>query len=218
MEAVWGRRAWDLPTAGGVSIWKDRDLTSVVKAGPDRALPFFSIGAGTLHPVWRQQVPFLKALLEARQPMIAEFDWGGSPPPYAPAGVRRDGLMPAVSPERMEFADRDYWKDATVKYSSGGSINAGLRWDPGTAVDAPDRLAIEGRFGGTVTIRGARRFKLRPGEEVSWTIETGPHRERREGRARADERGLVSVPGVGEGRIVLTRLEGGDRSAVCSRR
>jgi hypothetical protein len=211
MEAVWGRRSWDLRTRAGISVWKDRDLTSVVKAGPELALPFFSIGAGTLSPVWRQQVPFLKALLDARQPLIAEFDWGGSPPPYAPDHVRRDGLLPAVFPERMEFADRDYWKDAAVKYSSGGSINAGLRWDPRTAVDAPDRLEMEGRFGGAVTIRGARRFKPRPGEEIAWIVETGPHREKRQGRAKADARGLVTVPGVGEGRIVLTREAGGDR-------
>jgi hypothetical protein len=211
MEAVWGRRAWDLPTAAGISVWKDRDLTSVVKAGPELALPFLSIGAGTLSPVWRQQVPFLKALLEARQPLRAEFDWGGSPPPYAPDHVRRDGLLPAVFPERMEFADRDYWMDAAVKYSSGGSINAGLRWDPRTVVDAPDRLEVTGRFGGAVTIRGARRFKPRPGEEIDWIVETGPHREKRLGRVKADARGLVTIPGVGEGRIVLTREVGGDR-------
>jgi len=211
MEAVWGRRTWDLRTAAGKSVWEDRDLTSMVKADPAPALPFFSIGAGTLSPVWRQQVPFMKALLETRQPMIAEFDWGGSPPPYAPEYVRRDGLLPAVFPERMEFAERDYWKDAAVHYSSGGSINAGLRWDPRTAVDAPDRLEVQGRFGGAVTIRGARRFRPRPGEEIAWTLEIGPHGEKRQGRAKADANGLVTIPGVGEGRIILTRAVGEGR-------
>jgi hypothetical protein len=211
MEAVWGWRAWDLRTTGGASVWKDRDLTSIVRAAPERALPFFSIGAGTLSPVWRQHVPFLKALLEARQLLVAEFDWGGSPPPYAPEHVRKGGLLPAVLPERMEFADRDYRRDAAVHYYSGGSINAGLRWDPRTAVDASDRLELEGRFGGAVTIRGARRFKPRPGETIAWTVETGPHREKRQGRAKADAQGLVTVPGVGDARIVLTRQAGEDR-------
>jgi len=31
LEAVWGKRQWDLKNAAGVSIWKDRDLTSLVR-------------------------------------------------------------------------------------------------------------------------------------------------------------------------------------------
>jgi len=42
-------------------------------------------------------------------------------------------------------------------------------------------------------------------------VEIGPHREKRRGRAKADALGLVTVPGVGEGRIVLAREAGGDR-------
>ncbi|MBM4032448.1 MAG: hypothetical protein FJ291_11765, partial [Planctomycetes bacterium] len=57
MEAVWGKREWDLKTASGtgvppVSIWRDRDLTAWVRANPKASLPFLSIGAGTLSPVW----------------------------------------------------------------------------------------------------------------------------------------------------------------------
>ena len=56
-----------------------------------------------------------------------------------------------------------------------------------------------------MTIRGARLFMPRPGEEIAWLVEIGPHREKRQGRAKADAHGLVTIPGVGEGRIVLTR-------------
>ncbi len=212
IEAVWGRREWNLPAASGAVIWDDRDLTSVVRRSPRRTLPFLSIGGSTLRPVWCQQVPFMKALLEARQPFIAEFDWGGSPPRYAPDYVRRNCVAPAVHPTRMAFADRDYWKDAAVHYSSGGSINSGLHWDPQTVLDTADRIQVRGRFGGAVTLRSARLFRPEPGEEVSWVLEIGPHRERREGRAQADAHGLVTVPGVGQGTLTIIRAgHGRDR-------
>jgi hypothetical protein len=205
MEAVWGKQQWDLKNAAGVSIWRDRDLTAWVRANPKASLPFLSIGAGTLSAVWARQVPFMKALLEARQPFIAEFDWGGSPPPYAPEYVRRDRLMPAVFPDRMEFASRDYWADAKVHYSSGGSINTGLSWDPQSVVDTPDRLEVEGRFGGTVTLRNAQRFRPKPGEKVAWVLDTGQRETKRTGEAAADEHGLVTVPGLRSGKLILTR-------------
>jgi hypothetical protein len=205
LEAVWGKRQWDLKNATGVSIWKDRDLTSWVRANPRTALPFLSVGAGTLSAVWAQQVPFLKALLEARQPFMAAFDWGGSPPRYAPEHVRRDRLMPAVHPDRMAFATRDYWAEGKVHYSSGGSINTGLSWDPQTVVDTPERLEVAGRFGGAVTIRNAQQFKLKPGEHVTWAWARGRHGKPRTGEAAADEHGLVTVPGVGHGKLILTR-------------
>jgi hypothetical protein len=207
MEAVWGKREWDLKNAAGVSIWKDRDLTSVVRNNPNKRLPYFSIGAGTLSAVWRQQVPWMKALLEIRQPFVAEFDWGGSSPRYAPDYVRRDRLMPAVMPEKMEFAARDIWTEAKVHYSSGGSINTGLRWDPNTVVDAPDRLEIEGTFGGAVTFRNVRQFKTTPGEKVRWLVSTGPHEKPRAGEATADDHGLVTIPGVRSGKITVTRAD-----------
>jgi len=205
MEAVWGKREWDLKTAAGASIWKDRDLTAWVRAHPTAALPFLSIGAGTLSPVWSQQVPFMKALLEVRQPFIAEFDWGGSPPRYGPDYVRRDKPMPAVHPDRMEFATRNYWAEAKVLYSPGGSINTGLSWEPKSVVDTSERLEIEGRFGGAVTIRNAQRFKPKPGEKIAWTLDTGRREANRTGEAVADEHGLVTIPGLGQGKLILTR-------------
>ncbi|MBM4042000.1 MAG: hypothetical protein FJ290_26190 [Planctomycetes bacterium] len=207
MEAVWGKREWDIKTAAGASIWKDRDLTAWVRANPKAALPFFSIGAGTLSPVWAQQVPFMKALLETRQPFIAEFDWGGSPPRYGPEYVRLDKPMPAVNPDRMEFASRDYWAEAKVHYSSGGSINSGLSWDPQAIADAPDRLEIEGRFGGAVTLRNAQHFRLKPGERAAWVLDTGRRETRRAGEATADEHGLVTIPGLAHGKLILTRAD-----------
>jgi len=206
LEAVWGKRQWDIKNAAGVSIWKDRDLTARVRANPKVSLPFLSIGAGTLSPVWTQQVPFMKALLEARQPFISEFDWGGSPPRYAPEYVRRDRLMPAVVPDKIEFASRSYWAEGKVQYSSGGSINAGLSWDPQTIVDTPDRLEVDGRFGGAVTLRNAQQFRLKPGEKVAWVLDTGRRETKRTGDAAADEHGLVTIPGAGQGKLVLTRL------------
>jgi hypothetical protein len=206
LEAVWGKRQWDLKTAAGVSTWKDRDLTSLVRGSPDKRLPFFSIGTGTLSAVWRQQVPWMKALLESRQPLVAAFDWGGSPPPYAPEYVRRDQLMPAVQPEKMKFAEGDIWTEAKVHYSSGGSINTGVTWKPESVVDTPDRLELEGQFNGTVTFRNVQRFKPKPGERVTWTVETGPHGQKSTGEVTVDPSGLITIAGVRRGKIIITRV------------
>ena len=207
MEAVWGQRAWDVKNAAGVSIWKDRDLTSLVRNNPNLRLPFFAIGAGTLSPAWRQQVPFMKALLDTRQPLVADFDWGGSPPRYAPDYVRRDRLMPAVLPERMEFATRDIWTDAKVHYSSGGSINTNLHWAPERVVDTPDCLQVEGQFHGAVTFRNVQQFKAAPGEKLRWILHTGPHDKERTGEVTADDRGLVTIPGMRDGKLTVTRAD-----------
>jgi hypothetical protein len=206
MEAVWGKQAWAVKTVGGKSIWSDRDLTSLVLSNRRQRLPFLSIGAGTSSAVWAQQNPFMKALLEARQPFIAEFDWGGSPPRYGPTYVRRDQLMLAQHPAKMDFADRDYWAKAKVGYSSGGAINSNLSWQPDGVIDTPERLEVAGDFSGAVTLRNARQFVLIPNEKVRWTLDTG-QRDKRGGEAAADQDGILTIPGLSRGKITITRVQ-----------
>jgi len=203
MEAVWGRRQWNLPTPAGMSIWDDRDLVRFVQRDPRQAMPFLSIGAGTTSAVWPRQARFMKALLAARQPFIADFDWGGSPPRYAPLYVRKDRLMPAVNPDKLPFADREYWAAEKIVYSPGGSINTALTWNPQTVVDTPQRLEVEGAFNGTLTLRNAQRFRPTPGQRLRWTLE-GPQRDKPSGQVVVDEHGLVTIPGVGRGRLILS--------------
>jgi hypothetical protein len=105
----------------------------------------------------------------------------------------------------MEFASRNYWTEGKVVYSSGGSINTGLSWEPKSIVDKPDRLEVEGRFGGAVTLRNAQQFRPKPGEKVAWTLDTGRRETNRSGEATADEHGLVTIPGLGQGKLILTR-------------
>jgi hypothetical protein len=144
-------------------------------------------------------------MLESRQPLVAAFDWGGSPPPYAPEYVRRDQLMPAVQPEKMKFAEGDIWTEAKVHYSSGGSINTGVTWKPESVVDTPDRLELEGQFNGTVTFRNVQRFKPKPGERVTWTMEAGPHGQKSTGEVTVDRNGLITIAGLRRGKISITR-------------
>jgi hypothetical protein len=214
LEAVWGRKQWDLKTAGGVSIWKDRDLVAFVRRSRKRSLPFLSLGTGSQHSTWPQENALLKALWQCGQPFWTDFTWGGQPPRFGPLYVRRDRLMLAASPDEAALARAPWykgarWQKAAMGYWGGGEINTGVRWQIDNILDTPDRLEVTGRGGGNISLRNTQAFRLKPGEKVRWRVETG-RRDPPSGEATADENGVLTIRGLYlRGRMIVTRITAG---------
>jgi hypothetical protein len=212
MEAVWGRKQWDLKTAAGRSIWRDRDMVAFVAAAGGRHLPFMSLGTGSQHATWPQENALLKALMAARQPFRTDFTWGGQAPHFGPTYVRRDRLMLAPVPTQSDLNKTPWYKDAhwqqaVTGYWGGGlaTINMGLSWQIDDIVDTPERLEVSGSAAGRVTLRNVQAFKLAPGEKVRWQIKTGRHGKQPAGEASADDGGVLTLPGF-RGRLIVTRI------------
>ncbi|HET6427907.1 MAG TPA: hypothetical protein VFJ30_05835 [Phycisphaerae bacterium] len=211
LEAVWGRREWDLKTAEGKSIWADRNLVAWVAAHPEVNLPFLSLGSGSMHFTWPQENAFLKALLAAQQPFWTGFTWGGEAPRFGPMYVRRDRLYVAAAPTeadlaRANWAQHDRWTQGALGYWGGGEINTGLGWDVSDLVDRPDRLEVTiTGSGGRMALRNAQQFRLAPGQKFRW--EQGSGRDKIGGEAAADANGLVVLDGLKRGRLIVTRPE-----------
>ncbi|KKL25894.1 hypothetical protein LCGC14_2400720, partial [marine sediment metagenome] len=211
MEAVWGKKAWDLKTAEGKSIWEDRDMAAFVRTHVKVHLPFMSLGTGSQHTTWPQENALLKALMSARQPFRTDFTWGGQAPHFGPMYVRRDKLMLAVVPteeqlKKTTWYGNAHWQQAATGYWGGGNatINMAANWQIDDIVDTPDRLAVSGSASGRVTLRNVQAFKLEPGEKVRWETTTGRRGQDRSGSAVADQHGLLTVPGF-RGRLILTK-------------
>ncbi len=209
LEAVWGKKEWDLKNAEGASIWKDRDMVEFVKGDSKVSLPFLSLGTGSQHSTWPQETALMKALWQAKQPFWTDFTWGGQAPRFGPLYVRRDRLMLAVAPDpaslpKLRWYNSDRWQKASMGYWGGGAINTGTSWKIDDIVDTADRLEVTASAGGDVTIRNAQAFKLKAGEKVRWRVKTG-RRDEPGGQAAADENGLLTIRANIRGRLIVTR-------------
>jgi len=160
---------------------------------------------------------------------MAEFFWGGSahkPLPVDaetgdwPFDPRADRPVIACTPKkhtpRPEFFEKQF---ATGRrgYSSGGRLNTRPRWRADDVVDRPDRLEMTifaarrvvyaGRTTCDAVIRNTRRFRPRPGEEVTWSVtDLKTNKPRQRGRATVDAHGLIHVADLqfaAPGRLVL---------------
>ena len=213
LEAVWGRKQWDLAAADGKSVWAGRDMVALVRRSAKLNLPFMSLGTGSQHTTWPQENALLKALWETRQPFRTDFTWGGQAPHFGMLYVRRSGLMLAATPdkralERARWYANDRWQKARQSYWGGGTINMDLDWKPDTVVDTADQLEVTGQATGDVTVRNTRKFKLAPGERVRWRVKARGRKDTT-GIAAADDNGVLTIEGIGlRGRLIVTRLAG----------
>ena len=209
LEAIWGKKEWDLKTAGGVSIWKDRDLVAFVGRNVKLALPFMSLGTGSQHHTWPQETDFMKALWKAKQPFCTDFTWGGQAPRFGWLNARRDSVILAAVPTKEALAKSRWynharWQKAAMGYWGGGTIGSGAV--PTDVVDTPERLELTAQIFGNVTIRNVQKFKLAPGEKVRWQVKTG-RRDDPSGVAAADANALLTIPGLNlRGKLIVTRM------------
>ena len=209
LEAVWGKKEWDLKTAGGKSIWQDRDLVAFVGRNAKLALPFMSLGTGSQHHTWPQETDFMKALWKAKQPFCTDFTWGGQAPRFGWLEARRDSVILAAVPTKEALAKTPWykharWQKAAMGYWGGGTIGSGAV--PTDVVDTQDRLELTAQIFGNVTVRNAQQFKLAPGENVRWQVKTG-RRNDPSGVATADANGLLTIAGLSlRGKLIVTRM------------
>jgi len=208
LEAVWGKKEWDLKTADGKSIWQDRDLVAFVRRNPNIPLPFMSLGTGSQHATWPQENALMKALWKSKQPFFTDFTWGGQAPRFGWLNARRDSVILAAVPTKATLSQQRWyndarWQKAARGYWAGGQISSGAV--PTNVADTPDRLELTAQISGHVTIRNAQRFKLKPGEQVRWEVKSGRRGQDRNGTATADQNGLLTLPGF-RGRLLVTRM------------
>jgi len=221
MDAVWGKAEWRLPAETDRPIWEEMDLPAAVRrTGDATALPYFTLGAGSLHQTWKQETDLMKAYVETHNAFMAVFFWGGKPHLPLPVGAETGDWpfeprsdAPLLACRAKQYHPNPKFFDAqfvTGKrgYGAGSRLNTRPRWDPEDVVDRPDRLEMTiyaarrvtyaGRLTCDVTVRNAQRFRPKPGERLSWTLtDRKTNKQRQSGEATVDK----------HGRIVLTDVE-----------
>ena len=215
LEAVWGKKEWDLKTAKGVSIWQDRDLVELVAKSEKLSLPVFSLGTGSMHPVWPQENAFMKALMKTRQPFETEFFWGQTPPKFWPLWAARGRAVLVSVPTEAELAKTPWyndarWQKAALGYWGGGSISTFGGYDPASIVDTADKFEATLRGGAAeLTLRNAGAFKPKANEKIKWEVKPAPQdREAKtaSGEASADGAGVLTIAGpLPRGRLTVVR-------------
>ena len=216
LEAVWGKKDWDLKTEKGVSIWQDRDLPAFVVKNPGLDLPVFSLGGGSSQATWPQQNALMKALMQARQPLQAEFYWGSTPPAFGPLWASRSKVTLVCVPTEDElnktpWYKHDRWQKAALGYWSGGAINTMAAYDRQSLVETADKLeATLTSAVSSLTIRHAANLRLKPGQKVSWQVQPAPQDRQTQpakGETAADDNGVLTLPGpLPRGKLTITRV------------
>jgi hypothetical protein len=216
LEQVVGRKEWGLKTAAGENVWDFLNLTAHLADRPEPLRPMLSYG-GRGGWNWKPIGEFLKVLADTKQPVISEGTWGAvNPPGLKNPGAGRSGLN--VYRDRPIPVFTGYSGDYQGgRNGDGGATNYGVWWDYSSIVDEADRfeIVITGRGKVDVTPRRMQKFIVKPGEVVGYDTKFLSGRRRRKakpvsGQARADEHGLVTVPGVlltGRTQLILTRPE-----------
>jgi hypothetical protein len=216
---VYGAPELNVKFEDGTPAWDYYDDVWFLRQNPgaETGLLTFSNGKNDVGIGWEQAVDFFRALQDTRRPHV--FVWGqnghgqraimpGNLPQgpatgqkSMPLDLRTDQSLPAFSRCRLDDAPGDGGA------SSGdpvGQVNLFLLWDTKDIVDESGlweitvRLADVAPAGATevdVTPRRLQRFRVAPGESVSWSNTEG-RRVVQEGRVVADEWGLVTLPQV----------------------
>jgi len=237
MDAVWGKAEWAVKAEDGTPIWEALSLPAYVRQST-AALPYLSLGAGSMHVTWPQETDLLKAYMATRNAFMSEFFWGASghrPLPVTaetgdhPFEPRADrpvlACRPLVASPNPKFHET-YFLTGKRGYGGGSRLNTRPRWDPEAIVDRADRLemtifrALKVSYTGAVTaettVRSARRFKPRPGETVIWSVtdlKTGTKRQG--GEITVGRTGLAVIPDLtfaAPARLVLQRAPKPERS------
>ena len=212
-EGVFGKREWGAKFEDGTPVWDYFDDAWYLRRYPDRDIGFitFSNGKNDGGIGWKQAVEFLKALQETRQPHM--FIWGqdghnqravmpvNGGEQFMPIDLRTDQSLPAFSRGSLD----DVPGDGDPKVGDlRGQINAFLAWETESIVDQADQWSIVLKLApkapkpegvADVTPRRLQRFKIRPGEVVTWTNRTGG-KIAQSGEITADKWGLATVPAV----------------------
>ena len=232
MDAVWGKPEDGLRAESGKPVWDEMDLPAYVRAiGRKTALPFLSLGAGSMHLTWKQETDLMKAYLATGNAFMAEFFWGSSHHKHLPVTAESGDHPFEPRADRPLLACRAHQLHPNPKffeqrfdtgergYGGGSRLSTRPRWDPEDVVDEPDRLEMTiyaarkvvyaGQVTCDVVVRNTRQFRPRPGEKLPWTA---PHprdkRQTQQGEATVDAHGRIHVRGLtfGQpGRLVVRR-------------
>jgi hypothetical protein len=118
-----------------------------------------------------------------------------------PLDLRTDLSLPAFTRSSL---DDDPGNGDPASGDSNGQVNGALMWDPASIRDTPDQWAITVRLSkgssdatGTadITPRRLQRFRVRPGDVVSWTNRVNG-RVIQAQQTTADRWGLVTLSQV----------------------
>jgi hypothetical protein len=218
IDRVWGRPEWKLPCESGKSIWEEADLPAFVRAS-EKAVPYLSLGSGSMSVTWKQQTDLMKAYKESRNGFLSRFYWGGTgmvPLPKGRFEPRADRPLLACWPlgfhPKPDFFEK-YFFPGKRGYSGGSRLNDRIRWGSEDVVDTAERLEMtiwsdrSMTYAGTAvaetTVRNARKFRPAPGETLTWKA------GKQGGEIRVGKDGLIIIPKLAftgtPTRLVITR-------------
>jgi pimeloyl-ACP methyl ester carboxylesterase len=227
-DESYGRPEWGAMFEDGTPVWDYFDDVKYLQRFPDRdsGLIVFSNGKNDANIGWPPAVAFVRALQETRRPHL--FMWGqnshgeragmpGGDQRLMPIDIRIDQSLPAFTRGSL---DGDPGNGSPDNGDPAGQINAYMLWETKDIVDEDGQWAMTiGLFPNApkptatvdVTPRRCQKFKLRPGERVSWTnTSTGGAKIAQSGEATADQWGLVTLADVststGKTRLHIKRL------------
>lgn len=234
-EGVYGKREWGIRFEDGTPVWDYYDDVWYLENHPEADIGFiaFSNGKNDGGIGWPQAASFARALQETKRPHL--FVWGqeghsqraiyprGGSQRENPIDVRLDQSLPAFtgcsldgdvgtgSPQAKGGPGDGYDGDAA------GQLNRWLYWETDDVEDTPTTWAMTlGLMAEApastctvdVTPRRLQSLQVEAGDRFTWTNQAAGEAVQH-GEVAADERGLVTIPGVEVGvqtnRITLLR-------------
>ncbi|HYW79761.1 MAG TPA: alpha/beta hydrolase-fold protein [Thermoguttaceae bacterium] len=214
-ENVYGRQEWGVKFENGTPVWDHFNDAWYLRTHPQEEIGLiaFSNGKNDSGIGWPQAMEFYRALQDTRRPHV--FVWGQRghgqraqmPRTLSDRQIamdlRTDQSQPAFSHCSLDDdpGDGDPEHGAPV-----GQVNLYLYWETDDIVDQSERWAMtvrlvdrapEDQCTVDITPRRLQQFKLRPGEQVSWTNRSANGSDVIQSvRATADEHGLVTLEDV----------------------
>jgi len=218
--AAWGPKSPEITDDMGRGEWRWANLDELALA-QSNDLPLFvcygySWGADKGYAKGNGR--FYRAMLQARQPLMAYWGWSGARNrglvdkyhgTWHGKRITRNTPIPAFSK-----SSRDHDRE------SSGIAGGGFQWKQ--FEDEKDRLSVTILGGGKgtfdLTMRRLRNFKARPGEELRWQTTCLPGRrgEKAEDQSSTvivDAKGLITIngltyaDGIGGLTVTVTRAE-----------
>jgi hypothetical protein len=206
---VWGPKSPEVKDDEGRGDWDWAMLDKLVAAKPARDLPLFSCNTQSwglfLAAFGKGYGRFYTAMLEARQPLVVNWSWGGGAPLFPDKYTGRwRGIDITSKTPVPAFSNCS----ADANKDGDGQVNGFTVWSSQKETADALEVVISGRGTTDVAFRRCQVFKPRPGEKLKWESAPVPDPKARSttapqaGEVTADANGLVAVKG-------LTLLGGG---------
>jgi len=178
LQRLWGKFEWKLRTDSDRNVWDVLNLNRLLEELPVQTeLPLVAM---TSDHTWKPCHEFYSLMLEKRQPILANFTWGGQTLlPVSPSSTWPNAIHLDVRRNRLLPVFNGISAKPLLDSGKQGEFNLPFRFRSDDLVDRPDRLEVTlfwvELYGNRsapkadVTLRRLQHFKVEPGRTYRWT-------------------------------------------------